>query len=54
MKIAVMQPYFFPYVGYFEMIQSVEKLFLDNVQYIKQGWIKSQSHSPQMKKAGNG
>ncbi len=40
MKIAVMQPYFFPYVGYFEMIQSVEKFyFLDNVQYIKQGWI---------------
>jgi hypothetical protein len=40
MKIAVMQPYFFPYIGYFELIKSVDRFyFLDNVQYIKQSWM---------------
>lgn len=40
MKIAVMQPYFFPYVGYFELIKSVDVfVFLSNVQYIRRGWV---------------
>lgn len=40
MKIAVMQPYLFPYVGYFQLIQQVDKfVFYDDVNYIKQGWI---------------
>lgn len=39
MKIAVMQPYFFPYIGYFELIKSVDVfVFLSNVQYTR-GWI---------------
>jgi len=40
MKIAVMQPYFFPYIGYFQLMASVDRFVLfDNVQYIRQGWI---------------
>mgnify|MGYP003610498903 CR=1 FL=1 len=40
MKIAVMQPYFFPYIGYFQMIKAVDAfVFYDDVNFIKQGWI---------------
>lgn len=35
-----MQPYFFPYIGYFQLIRSAEKfVFYDDVAFIKQGWI---------------
>jgi hypothetical protein len=40
MKVAIMQPYFFPYIGYFQMINAVDKfVFYDDVNYIKRGWI---------------
>ena len=40
MKIAIMQPYFFPYLGYFDLIYNVDLFVIyDIVQYIKQGWI---------------
>ncbi|AWI25652.1 WbqC family protein [Flavobacterium pallidum] len=40
MKIAVMQPYIFPYVTYFQLIRAVDKFVLyDDVNFIKQGWI---------------
>ena len=40
MKIAVMQPYLFPYIGYFQLIQAVDCfIFFDDVNYIKKGWI---------------
>jgi hypothetical protein len=40
MKISVMQPYFFPYLGYFKLINSVDAfVFFDDVQYIRRGWI---------------
>lgn len=40
MKIAIMQPYFFPYIGYFQLINAVDKFIVyDDVNYIKQGWI---------------
>jgi len=40
MKLAIMQPYFFPYIGYFQLIQSVDKFIVyDNIQYTKKGWI---------------
>ena len=35
-----MQPYFFPYIGYFQLINLVDKFVLyDDVNFIKQGWI---------------
>lgn len=40
MQVAVMQPYFFPYLGYFSLIHSVEHfMFFDDVQYIKKSWM---------------
>lgn len=39
-KLAIMQPYFFPYIGYFQLIKAVDRfVFYDDVNYIKQGWI---------------
>jgi len=40
MKLAIMQPYFMPYIGYFQLINSVDKFIIyDNIQYTKKGWI---------------
>lgn len=40
MKIAIVQPYVFPYIGYFQLINAVDKfIFYDDVNFIKQGWI---------------
>ena len=40
MRLAIMQPYIFPYLGYFQLINSVDKfIFYDDVTYIKGGWI---------------
>jgi hypothetical protein len=40
MKLAIMQPYFMPYIGYFQLIKAVDKyIFYDDVNYIKGGWI---------------
>jgi hypothetical protein len=39
-KLAVMQPYFFPYIGYFKLIKNVDNfIFLIDVQYKKRSWI---------------
>ncbi len=35
-----MQPYFMPYIGYFQLINAVDKFVIyDDVTYIKQGWV---------------
>ncbi|MDX9930187.1 MAG: WbqC family protein, partial [Bacteroidales bacterium] len=35
-----MQPYIFPYLGYFQLIQSVDRFVLyDDVNYVKGGWV---------------
>lgn len=40
MKLAIMQPYFFPYLGYFSLIQIADEFILfDTPQYIRHGWI---------------
>ena len=40
MKLAVMQPYFLPYIGYFQGIYAVDKYILyPNLTFIKDGWM---------------
>jgi hypothetical protein len=40
MILGIMQPYFFPYIGYWQLINTVDKFIIyDNVNYIKSGWI---------------
>lgn len=40
MKTAIMQPYFFPYIGYFQLIGAVDLFIVyDNIKYTKKGWI---------------
>ncbi|NQZ87250.1 MAG: WbqC family protein [Colwellia sp.] len=40
MKLAIMQPYFLPYIGYFQLIKAVDKFIIyDDVNFIKKGWI---------------
>ncbi|WP_353085172.1 WbqC family protein [Flavobacterium sp.] len=40
MKVAIMQPYFFPYIGYFQLVAAVDKFVIyDDVNFIKGGWI---------------
>jgi hypothetical protein len=40
MKLGIMQPYFFPYIGYWQLINAVEKYIIyDDVNYIKRGWL---------------
>ncbi len=40
MKLAIMQPYILPYIGYFQLINAVDKFVVyDNIQFTKKGWI---------------
>jgi WbqC-like protein family len=40
MKLGIMQPYFFPYIGYFQLICSVDRFLLyPHVQHIHDGWV---------------
>jgi hypothetical protein len=39
-KLAVMQPYVFPYIGYYQLVHAVDRFVIaDDVRFIKQGWI---------------
>lgn len=40
MKLAIMQPYFVPYIGYFQLMAAVDRFVLfDDVSFINRGWI---------------
>lgn len=40
MAVAIMQPYFFPYLGYFQLVHAADHfVFYDDVMFIKKGWI---------------
>lgn len=40
MKLAIMQPYFMPYIGYFQTMAAVDTYVVyDDVQFIKGGWV---------------
>ena len=40
LRLGIMQPYFFPYIGYWQLIKAVDKFIIfDDVNYINRGWI---------------
>jgi hypothetical protein len=40
MKLGIMQPYFFPYIGYWQLINYTDEwVFFDVVQYNKKSWM---------------
>lgn len=40
MNLAIMQPYFFPYLGYFQLMASVDEwVIFDDVQFVNKGWV---------------
>ncbi len=40
MNLSIMQPYFFPYIGYFQLIAATQRFVIyDNIKYTKKGWI---------------
>lgn len=40
MRLAIMQPYLFPYLGYFQLVRACDTfVFYDDVAFIKQGWV---------------
>ena len=44
MTLAIMQPYFFPYIGYWQLVNAVDTFVIyDDVSYIKKGYINRNS-----------
>lgn len=40
MKVGIMQPYFLPYLGYWQLLNAVDRyIILDDVTWIRRGWI---------------
>lgn len=40
MKVGIMQPYFMPYMGYWQLLAAVDRYVVyDDVNFIKQGWV---------------
>ena len=40
MRLAVMQPYFLPYIGYYQLMAAVDKFVIfDDVNFMNRGWI---------------
>ena len=40
MTLGIMQPYFLPYLGYWQLLAAVDRFVVyDNIQYTKKGWI---------------
>lgn len=40
LKVGIMQPYFLPYIGYYQLIAGVDVFVIyDNIKYTKKGWI---------------
>ena len=40
MKLGMNQPYFFPYLGFYQLVHAVDRFIIyDNLNYIQYGWI---------------
>ena len=55
MILAAMQPYFFPYIGYFQLMKHVDKFIIfDNAQYMRHSWVnRNRILSPNTEKGGS-
>ena len=41
MKLGIMQPYFLPYIGYWQLLNAVDKYVIyDNIEFTKSSWIR--------------
>jgi len=39
-RVAIMQPYFFPYIGYFQLLKAADNwVSFDDTQFVNKGWI---------------
>ena len=39
-RIAIMQPYFLPYIGYFQLMNTVDEFVIyDNIEFSRKGWV---------------
>ena len=39
-KLGIMQPYFLPYIGYFQLISAVDAMVIyDDIQFVRKGWV---------------
>lgn len=51
MTLAIMQPYLFPYIGYWQLINAVDTFVIyDNIQFSKKGWFHRNNFSMNGKK----
>lgn len=40
MRLSIMQPYFLPYIGYFQLVAAADQFVIyDQIKYTKKGWI---------------
>lgn len=40
LKLGIMQPYFFPYIGYYQLLNYVDQYVIyDNIEFTRKGWI---------------
>jgi hypothetical protein len=40
MRVGLMQPYFFPYIGYLQLIAACDRFVVfDDAQFVKRGWV---------------
>lgn len=40
MRVGLMQPYFFPYIGYFQLLTACDRFVVfDDAQFVKRGWV---------------
>ena len=41
MKVGIMQPYFLPYLGYWQLMNAVDTYVIyDNIEFTKNSWIR--------------
>ena len=51
MKLGIMQPYLFPYIGYWQLLNTVDTFIIyDNIQFMNNRWFNRNNISVNQKK----